>query len=160
MKSAVVYFTRDGSTKIAAEYLAGKTGSDLIQLEPAGKLRNFIRCGYLSFKKKRVDLAGNPWQDTAGSEALILAAPVWAGNGNPVMNSFIDKADFTGKLVYLLTLQADPEKNSREKVLPFLEEQIKARGGTVAGSLAIMGTRPGKTSTEEHIIVQLKDWKV
>ena len=160
MDKAIVYFTRDGSTAIAVDYLAKKTAAVPVLLETRKRLRNFVLSGFVSASKRSIELAGDPWSETADATTIILAAPVWAGNGNPVMNSFIEKADFSGKKVYLLTLQADPKKTAGERVIPFLSEMVSKRGGTVAGSLAIQGTSPGKTAAEHLIHSQLEEWRI
>lgn len=160
MDKAIVYFTRDGSTAIAVGYLARKTAAVPVRLETRKRLRSFVLSGFVSASKRRIELSGDPWAETADATTIILAAPVWAGNGNPVMNSFIEKADFSGRRIYLLTLQADPRKTARERVIPFLSEMVSERGGTVAGSLAIQGTSPGKTASEDLIQSQLKEWQI
>lgn len=71
-----------------------------------------------------------------------------------------EKTDFRGKRVYILTLQADPKRSAHERVIPFLSDMVSARGGTVAGTLAIQGASPGRTAPEHLIHSQLAQWRV
>ncbi|MBB6481198.1 flavodoxin family protein [Spirochaeta isovalerica] len=160
MNYTIVYYTRDGSTGIAADYLADVTKGKKVQLEAGKYLNNFILGGFNSASKKLPKLKGDPWSGISDAEAVILASPVWAGNGNPAMNSFIDQADFSGKKVYILSLQADPGKKAQNSVLPLVAEAVKSHGGEVAGMLAIHGTSPGKRAEKDYIENQLKDWKL
>lgn len=160
MEYSIVYYTRDGSTEIAADYLAERTAGKKVRLEAGRRLNRFLIGGFNSASKRLPKLTGDPWKEIIDAEIVILASPVWAGNGNPAMNSFIDKADFTGKKVFILTLQADPKKSARNTVLPKVAQAVKGKGGEVAGMLAIHGTSPGKISEVEHIRKQLDDWKI
>ncbi len=129
--AAVVFFSRDGSTKRAAEVLANRMGATLVELHEAQ--------------------ASNP---------LILAAPIWAGNGNPAMNGFLDQADLRGKTVHILTVQADPDHGSSKAVLDHYRRRVVEAGGTVGGTRAITGASPGKTAEEPAIRDALEGWEI
>jgi len=156
---AVVFFSRNGSTKGAASLLAERIEADLIELKPLKKT-GFIRSGYMASRKKKIDLDGDPWKECRDKSLLILGTPVWAGNGTPAINTFLDKADLTGKRVYLFTLQADPGLKGSKDILSFLSERVESAGGTVSGTLSLNGTSPGKTAPPENYRDKVECWKI
>ncbi len=158
METAVVYFSRNGSTRIIAELLSTKLSAKLVELTPVKPLRNFILAGFASVKQKDIPLSGDPWKEISKADQVILASPVWAGRKNPVMNSFISKGEFKNKEVHLVTVQADPHKDSTERVLPLLKEMIIARDGSVTSLTAIHGASPGKTAERAYLEQQLASW--
>ncbi|MDC7232884.1 MAG: hypothetical protein PQJ58_06605 [Spirochaetales bacterium] len=156
---AVIYFSRNGSTKGAAALLARRLEAELIELTPERKT-GFLRSGYMASRKKRVGLEGDPWAQCRDKELLVLGSPVWAGNGTPAVNAFLDKADLKDKRVYLYLFQADPKLGSAPGVLEYLKGRVENAGGTVAGTLALHGASPGKTAPEEQYRSQLESWEI
>lgn len=160
MSSIVIYYSRNGSTAIAAKHIAEKFNADIVELKEKKPRRGFLVSGYRSAAGKRPELAGDPWLSMDGKDLIILGAPIWAGNGNPVLNSFLDKADFTGKKIILFTLQADPELGSSEKVLNLMSERIVGSGGTLVAARGFHGQSPGKTAEAEYVRSQLDTWEI
>lgn len=156
-EKAIVFFSRNGSTKGAASLLAERIGADIIELIPAKKT-GFIRSGFMASKKKRISLTGDPWGECRDKTLLILGTPVWAGNGTPAINSFLDEADLTDKKVYIFTLQADPRLKGSEEILEYLKDRVESAGGTVSGTLALNGASPGKTAPPENYREKMNNW--
>jgi len=159
-EKAIVYFSRNGSTRLAAEILAGRLGAKLVELKERKALRNFLVSGFRAVTKKHSKLLGDPWKEIEDRDVLVLAAPIWAGNANPAMNGFLDKAVLTEKTVYLLTMQADPGHEKSDEVQEHYTDRVKAAGGSVAGSLALTGASPGKTAKEEVLRTALDGWVI
>ncbi len=157
---AVVFFSRNGSTRIAAGIIAEKLDAGLIELEAQKARHGFVVSGFRAVTKKHVPPAGDPWTRIRDCSTVVLGAPIWGGNANPVMNGFLDRADFTGKKVYLFTLQADTGKRKSDKVLAHYSQRVKDTGGTVAGTWAITGAPPGKTADEGTLRESLAVWDV
>lgn len=156
--AAIVFFSRDGSTRRAAQILSEQLDATLVELEEAKARTGFIASGFRAKTKRSSQLAGDPWADVRGENTIILAAPIWAGSGNPAMNGFLDQADLSDKTVYLLTLQADPKRGSSGTVIDHYRSRVEHAGGTVAGSRAITGASPGKTAGEEQLRAALEGW--
>ncbi len=160
METAIIYFSRNGSTRIAAELLNEKLKGKIVELKPEKSMKNFFRAGFTAVKQKDLKLKEDPWNEIGSEERLVLISPVWAGRKNPVMNSFIEHSDFSGREVHLLTLQADPQKDSTERVLPLFQEMIVSRGGKVASQFALHGATPGRVAergTPERTALFLAD---
>ena len=160
MSTLILYYSRDGSTKLAAEYLGRKLACPVEALQEEKPSRNFLVSGFHAASGKRREVAGNPWASAATHDTLILGAPIWAGNGNPVMNAFLDRADLKGKQVWVFTLQAGPGRNHNSKALQHYRKLIEQKGGQVAGTWSIQGTSPGKTASVEHLQSQLDEWEL
>ncbi|MDA3850642.1 MAG: hypothetical protein PF447_05165 [Spirochaetaceae bacterium] len=160
MNALILYYSRDGNTKIAAEYLSQKLQCDIASLNEKKPSRSFILAGFRSVTGKRRKLIGDPWGLCKDRDVIILGAPIWAGNGNPVLNSFLDDADFSGKKVYLFTLQADPQLKSAVSVLEILGKRVEDAKGIISGTLAIHGNSPGKTAEKSYITNQLDHWEI
>lgn len=155
---AVLYFSRDGSTRIVAGLIAEKLDAELIELRPEKERRSFLLSGFKAATKKHVSLAGDPWGAIRENNLVALGSPIWAGNGNPVMNGFLDKADLTDKRVLLFTVQADPGKAKSEQVLAHFSRRVEEAGGTVVSSRAFVGASPGRTAAEDALKEQLAGW--
>ena len=158
MKPMLVYFSRDGSTRLLAEMIAGKMDADLQELREEKPRRGFLVSGFRSATGRKPRLAAGSLDGLKDRDQLILGAPIWAGNGNPVLNSFISEADLSGKAVVLFTVQADPRKKGADKVLQLLAGAVRDRGGKVTDSRAFHGSSPGKTALKESLQQQLEDW--
>jgi hypothetical protein len=157
---AVVYFSRDGSTRITAETIARRLGANLVELKETKPRRNFLLSGFRASSKRHLTPAGDPWGDTSEARTLIIGAPIWAGNGNPLVNGFLDKADLKGKKVYLFTVQADPGRRRSDEVLAHYTGMVEKAGGAVAGTLALPGASPGKTGDAAALTAAGETWPV
>jgi len=59
---SIVYFSKNGNTRLGAKYLNEKLGGNLIELKEEKK-GNFIQ----AILKKGSKLKGNPWKEIEGS---------------------------------------------------------------------------------------------
>ena len=159
-KRAVVFFSRNGSTRLAAKILAERIGATMMELQEKKTGRGFLASGFRAKTKKHSELAGDPWSEVKDCDVLVLAAPIWAGSGNPAMNGFLDGADLGGKTVFLLTVQADPDHSKSGEVLEHYSSRVREAGGTVAGVRAVTGASPGRTAKEEDLRAALEGWSI
>lgn len=75
-QSAIVFFSRDGRTRPAAEVLSERIDAVLVGLREAKTKRGFLVTGMLAKTKRDAGLEGNPWSQVANSNLLVLAAPI------------------------------------------------------------------------------------
>ena len=156
MNTGIFYFSRDGSTQIAAEQLAKKLGAQVIEIVEDRKGHNFLVSGYRAARKKTGKLVGSPQDRIKEFDRIILGTPIWAGNGTPAINSFIDLADFNGKETVLFTVQADPKCGGSENIHDFLADRMRQNGSQVpVKSYALHGNSPGKSSAVEKMQEQI-----
>jgi hypothetical protein len=159
-KAAIVYVSRNGSTRLAAEILSKRLGAEIVELQQEKGGTGFLLSGFRAKTGRHVKPAGDPWSKVKECELLVLAAPIWAGSPNPLMNGFLDSVDLSGKRVYLLTLQADPAHSRSADVLEHYSRRVREAGGSVGGAQAITGASPGRTAKEEDLHAALDGWAV
>ncbi|MBN2859839.1 MAG: flavodoxin family protein [Sphaerochaetaceae bacterium] len=159
MTTAIVYYSRNGSSRMVAELISEQTGGLITELVPVHPFTSFLYAGFSSVAQRRVKLTGIPHEAIKTASRLILISPVWAGRKNPVMNSFLADAVLTGKSVDLITVQADPHRSSLERVLPAFRDMVSERGGTVRSLTALHGASVGKTALREDLAGQLASFQ-
>ena len=123
MKSIVIYFSFDESTRTLAEAMASSIGADLLRLVPAG---DFARTYYHhvenpeqirstpGYNSEREHVWGSesvtmnnkpelePYDlDPGLYEMIIIGTPVWALTYAPPFNTFLEKAAIKGKRIAL-----------------------------------------------------------
>ena len=81
--------------------------------------------------------------------------PIWASNGVPAMNTFVAKADFTGKKVCIITVQADPEFKGSKGVHDYIGGIVRSKGGIHISSYAFLGAGIKKCASEDSIKEQI-----
>ncbi len=91
MKTAIVFFSYDGSTRVAAEVLSEKTGADLFELEEKRKRDrsplSFMAAGFSASIGKRSRLKDTFSQQLETYGKIYIGTPVWAGKATPAVNS-------------------------------------------------------------------------
>jgi flavodoxin len=105
MKTLVIYYSLDGSTKAIAETIAGEIGADVLGLKPIKQLRG----GALSkhfWGGRQVVLKELPGlepltKNVADYDSLIIGTPVWAFNFAPPLRTFFSQKLVQNKKVAL-----------------------------------------------------------
>lgn len=101
LKVLVVYYSREGHTKLAAEALARRFGSDLEQLIDKKK-----RTGPIGFSSAGKDaVSGNLTKleplkkNPRDYDVVLIGTPSWFGNMSPAVRTFITESDLSGRIV-------------------------------------------------------------
>lgn len=157
MKSIIVYYSWTGNTEVVADAIRKFSGDDIRRLEEAKPRKKGI-----GFAKAAVSaLFGSksklkPMNFSLDSyDILYLGSPVWANHSAPAINSFISKADLSGKSVYLFLTQGD-DKNP-QIVIDAISKRIEKRGGKVVDSIFVT-TEMNKVITPEAVGKPISDW--
>ena len=92
MKTAIVYFTRSGVTRAAAEYMARKLDADTFELRPAEpypeEYRAVVERAMEELRAKtRPPLAGMP--DVSGYDTVLVGSPNWCGTIAPPLAAWL-----------------------------------------------------------------------
>jgi flavodoxin len=159
MKRCIVYFSKDGNTEYTARLLASEIGGELIKLTEKTKrdgVIGFMKSGFQAVSKASSELAGEPWKLIEGYDFIFLMTPIWAGNGTPAINAFLDNADLKGKSVSIITLQSDVSHKGIEKVHDYLMKRVESKGGMTSECFALTGSTPGKFAGEDHLKNEFK----
>lgn len=149
-QAVIVFFSKDGNTRIAAKRLNERLDGKLIELRETKK-GNFLQALF----KKGSKLLGNPWLEIAGATVVYLMQPIWASNAVPAMNAFLQNADFTGKLVTIITFQQFADLRNSDKVHQAIAEAVRQRNGRVIGTYAFIGGKMGHCAEEKFIFDQI-----
>lgn len=159
MSTAVVYYSLSNNTKTAAEYLAKSLDAELIRIEEntdRSGFFGFMKSGFQAATRRASQVVGKPWENAAPYNVLYLLTPIWASNGTPAMNGFLDRAEFQGKQVTIVTFQADPETKGSEKTHDHIRGIIESKGGVVEATYAFHSAAPGKHAGDKHIQNQVE----
>ena len=96
----VVYYSRTGNTKFAAEkiaeYLNAETCEIVDKKNRKGRLA-FVIGGYSSIRKKLTEIEVTKTIDNY--DLIIIGSPVWADGITPAIRTYIKKNDFSSKQV-------------------------------------------------------------
>ncbi len=148
--TAVVFFSRDGNTRLGAKLLSDRIGGKLIELKelrPGNALHSLFRM--------KTPLAGDPWKEIASARRVILMCPIWAGSSVPAMNAFAHRADFTDKDVYIVTFQQAPNPRQSHREQQHLAGIVARNHGSVRDCYALVGGKMGQFAGEERIGAQI-----
>lgn len=159
-KSLILYYSWVGSTQVVAKEIQRLTGFDMQRIEEE-KERKFSSLGGaamgaffgLKSKLKPLDFT------MAGYQNILLGAQIWAGKTTPAMNTFLSKADFTGKRVWLFITLGDDK--IPQKFIESVTRRIEKTGGQVMGSLCIQTEWDPKTNipiATEKVADKVAEW--
>lgn len=163
MNTCVVYYSKNGNTKVAAEYLANKLDAKAIELIDKTKYKGvigFLKGGMKASQNKASVLDCSVYEEISKFERVVLATPVWAGKTTPAINSVIQNSDLTGKQVYVMTTQADPDCKDEQKRKSFYKQAIEAKGGVFMDCFSLCGSPPGKPAKSLNELSVQVDAKV
>jgi len=109
MRTLVVYLTRTGNTRFAAESIAAELGADLEEIidlkSRQGKL-GWLSAGKDAMQGNETQIA--PTKTTPnGFDLIIIAQPVWAWSPTPAIRTYLNRNDLSGKKVALFFSNTD-----------------------------------------------------
>ncbi len=93
MKTLIVYYSRDGSTKKAATALAKQLSADLEEVGPVERYNGFLgyfRAAYDSLKSNLPDV-GRGRLSPRNFELTIIAGPLWVGHAATPIRAYLNE---------------------------------------------------------------------
>lgn len=107
MKSIIVYYSLEGSTKRIAERLAEELKAELLELKPVKNVKpngtKFLRGGFqvtFGICPKLEDYSFN----IADYDRVIIGTPIWAGTFAPAVKTFLKENELNYKVSAVFTL--------------------------------------------------------
>jgi flavodoxin len=103
MKTLVVYYSRTGNTRFAAETIAAEIGSDVeevVDLKNRQGRLNYLPAGRDALQGKETQITETK-RSPAGYDLIVIGQPVWAGSPTPAIRTYLGKNDLSGKKVAL-----------------------------------------------------------
>lgn len=108
-KALVVFFSATGSTKRAAQFIAGEANADLFEIAPkqpysANDLNYNDKSSRVWLEHdddslRKVDLEKTTPDSWSEYDTVFIGYPIWWGEASWVVSSFVQSNDFTGKTV-------------------------------------------------------------
>jgi flavodoxin len=155
-RTLIAYYSFSGNTESVAKEIKALTGYDSAAIvEKKERKKNSMPLSALTAllglrtRLKPMDLK------LEGYERIILGGQVWAWHSTPAINSFISKADWRGKKVFLVITKGDDKVP--EKVIDSIASRIRAKGGEVIDTLSIT-TILGSVITPDMFRKELTTW--
>jgi flavodoxin len=99
----VVYYTRTGNSKFAAETIAAELGADVEEVVDLKKRQGrlaYMSCGRDAMTGKETEIAETK-RNPADYDLIVLVQPVWAFSPTPAIRTYVNKNDLSGKKVAL-----------------------------------------------------------
>jgi flavodoxin len=117
MKTLVAYYSRTGTNRTIAENLADQIGADLDEIVDEKKRSGplgFLGAGRAALGQKTTEISTQ--LDPSNYDTIILGSPIWAGNMNPALRTYLEKYDLGGKRVFFffVSKSKDPSKAVEE----------------------------------------------
>jgi flavodoxin len=147
MKSLVVYYSRTGKTKFAAETIAAQLSADIEEIvdqkKRAGPI-GWLNAGKAATREETTKIASLKYLP-ANYDLIVLGTPVWAWRPTPAIRTYIKQTDLTAKKVaFFLTSDGDP-KQAAERTKALFSNSI------FTGELSLISPLKDKESTEKRI---------
>jgi len=103
MKTLVVYYTRTGNTKFAAETIAAELGADIeevIDLKNRQGRLAYLPAGRDAGQGKETEIAPTKGVPT-DYDLVIIGQPIWNRSPTPAIRTYLNRTDLSGKKVGL-----------------------------------------------------------
>lgn len=106
MKTLIVFYSRTGTTKKVADFLAEKLGTDLEEIKEEksrGGVMGYLRSGREAMKKDIPKILGSA-KNPAQYGLVLIGTPVWAGTmASPIRTYLEQNKDKFTKLAFFST---------------------------------------------------------
>jgi len=132
-KTIIIYYSWTGTTDIVAHQISEMTSYPMERIiEVKGNKRNMVNAAVSSFLCVKSKI--NPLKfDIESYDNIILGTPVWVAKLPPAINTFLKKATFKNKKVWIFMSKSTDEDpiSTIEKLKKYLER----RGGIYMDTL-------------------------
>ncbi len=152
MKTAIVFYSLEGSTKFVAETLASELSVDLIELHP---IREIPKTGFMKYfwggkqvmMKESVKL--EPYSfDAKNYDLIIVGTPVWAFTYSPPIRTFFDTHSLENRKVAFFCCHEGGPKNTIQDMMNICEQSEIIGGKDFLKVFA----------RKEEVVKEVKEW--
>lgn len=158
MKSLIIYYSFEGSTKFIAETIAKETGADLLELKPEKELKSHGFSKYIwggrqvvmKIKPKLLPFAKNP----NDYDVIIIGTPVWAYTFTPPLRTFFSEVKLQNKKIVLFCC-SDGEKG---KIFENMKKELG--DNDFIGEMEFVETAKNKTENGKKAVKWAKGLKI
>jgi flavodoxin len=148
MKSLVVYYSRTGKTRWAAETIAATLCADLeevVDLKKRGGPIGWIGGGKDATRKSLTEIAPAK-RNPADYDLVVIGTPIWAWSPTPAIRTYLAQNDLAAKKVALFYTFDSDLKQAAERTKELLPNV------TIVGGLQLANPSKNKEETEKKII--------
>ena len=145
-KVLVAYFSATGTTKRVAENLAKATGAVVYEIKPAVPYTDADLNWRDSNSRSSVEMAADNFS-VKEYDTVYLGFPIWWGTAPHIVETFLEKHDFTDKTIILFATSGSSGMGNTDKDLK----------SSVSASTKIV---KGKTLNSNPSVEELKKWVV
>jgi len=131
MKIGIVYYSRTGNTRKAAQILEEKFKEekaevDLIEIEHV-KIPGFLKAGRTAIKQQELPIKNTNF-NMKKYDVIIAGSPTWGGSPSPFIKSFMNRAEnIKGKKVAVFGTGMSPI-DKREKFKEIIKDNLESLG--------------------------------
>ena len=156
MKTAVIYYSFEGNTAVAAEQLAKLAGADLIRIEalkepPKQGIAKMLVGGRGALFREHPPIRKIS-ADLTEYDRFFLACPVWAGTYPPAVGTFIQDYPIRKKELYFVGVSGG---GNCDKMITHLA--MKMADNTIGAYLSLVSPLKHKDETVENLTKYCKD---
>jgi flavodoxin len=147
VKSLVVFYTRTGNAKFAAEYIASELGGDLeevVDLKKRGGPLGWVGAGKDASQENLAEIAPTKLSP-ADYDLIVVGTPIWAWRPTPAIRTYIKQNDLSGKKVALFFTLDNAPKEAVERTKALLPNS------KVVGELLLVKSLSNKEETKNKI---------
>jgi flavodoxin len=155
VKSAVVFYSFSGNTKVVAALLANalreKGPVEIIELKPLDESKSFFGQAGRAFQRKRASLE-NVNFDLSQFDLICFGTPVWAFAPTPALNTYLDNCKgIEGKDIILFTTYGSGAGN--ERCLNIMQQFLTKKG---AKSFKRFSIQQYKVKDREFVLQEVR----
>lgn len=116
MKTLIIYYSRDGHTRIVADVLALQLKADSCEIkEPTSRagLKGWLRSGKEAWQKKITEII-DPEIDPAKYDLVVIGTPIWASTMSCAVRSWLTKygKQLPKKIAFFATMNCSGDKKA------------------------------------------------
>ena len=150
MKSLVVYYSRTGNARFAAETIAAEIGADIEEVIDQKKRNGplgFLTGGSDARRGKETEISPTV-KSPAEYDLIIVGTPVWASRPSPAIATYLKKNNLSGKKVAFFFTRGGKKPTALD------ETKTLIPNSEFIGQLSLINPILTKDESEK----QIRDW--
>lgn len=134
MTVGIIFYSRTGNTRKAAELLADKIkakghGLEFVEIE-AVQRPGFFSAGRASTRQTELPIKNGP-MDLRKYEFVVFGVPVWAGNPSPMLKSFLGKVPVSQRIPAACFLNGSGKAGTHDRAIACIKDLVAGKGFTL-----------------------------
>lgn len=118
MKKLIVFYSRTGTTKKAAETLAKEIDAEIEEIKDKDKREGatgYLRSGYQAMTRKLAEIEKEE-KNPNDYDLVIIGTPVWAGKIPPAIRTYLTRNKLEKKIGALITMGGRGDLGTLEEI--------------------------------------------